>query len=225
MRKTSEKPLLTLIEAGGVNDMPVLAPTPLDWSGDDENGYVGTVNGIQLYRVEARQSQEYPYFIYNLGTRARYTLGYASYVGTIDEAKARCEADYVDNGGSTAAREALDEALALIKAAGYRASKPRAKPKRKPKSKDRVGPTCVAEFNDGTVTRMTTFTSLKNFDWNRGERLSQAAWQSRWRMHKRTEVGRLVTLWAPTPPAIVVMRFEEQDGTVLGCRPDNGGVS
>jgi hypothetical protein len=228
MRKASKKPLLTLIEAGSVNDTPVLAPAAtvvasLDWSGDNENGYVGTVNGIKLYEVKVLDSQRPLHFIYSLGTRAHYTLGEASYVGTIDEAKARCEADYVDNGGSTAARKALDEALALIKAAGYRVSKLRAKPKRKPKSKDRVGPTFVCEFADGEVTRMSTFTSLKKLDWDRGERLSQAAWEVRWRARERKQ-QRPYWVVAPVPPAIVAARFE-QDGVVLARRPNDGGVS
>src|SRR5262249_497229 len=75
----------------------------------------------------------------------------------------------------------IDEALAVVKAAGYRVVKPRAS-KRGRKPKDRVGPTFVAKFADNTITRMSTFTSLTNLDWGRGERLSQAAWQSRWRM-------------------------------------------
>src|SRR5262249_1094217 len=43
------------------------------------------------------------------------------------------------------------------------------------KIKTRVGPTFVAEFADGQVTRMTTFTSLEKLDWGRGVHLSQAA--------------------------------------------------
>jgi hypothetical protein len=94
----------------------------------------------------------------------------------------------------------LAEALTIVKSAGYRVSKPKA-----PKRKDRVGPTFVAEFADGTVTRMSTFTSLEKLDWGRGERLSIAAYQSR----RQT---------CDTPPAIISARFE-QDGVVLGARP------
>jgi hypothetical protein len=100
----------------------------------------------------------------------------------------------------------LDEAFAIVKSAGYRVSKPR-KLKNPKRNKDRVGPTFVAEFADGVVTRMTTFTSLEKLDWDRGERLSQAAYQSRWRTHN-------------APPAIIAAHFE-QDGKVLAQR--NGG--
>ena len=96
---------------------------------------------------------------------------------------------------------ALDAAIEAVKAAGYRIGKPR-----KPKSpKTRVGPTFVAEFADGTTTRMSVFTSLEKLDWERGERLSIAAYQSRFQTRE-------------VPPAIVSARFE-QDGKVLGTRP------
>jgi hypothetical protein len=101
-------------------------------------------------------------------------------------------------------RFALQVAIVLVEAAGFRVSKPR-KPKIFKRGKTRVGPTFVAEFADGTVTRMTTFTSLEKLDWERGERLSIAAYQSRWRTHE-------------APPAITSARFE-QDGVVLGTRP------
>jgi hypothetical protein len=101
-------------------------------------------------------------------------------------------------------RSLLIEALKTVKAAGYRVTKPR-KPKNFKRGKDRVGPTFVAEFADGTTTRMSVFTSLEKLDWERGERLSQAAYQSRWRTRE-------------APPAIVSARFE-QDGVVLGTRP------
>jgi transcriptional regulator with XRE-family HTH domain len=112
------------------------------------------------------------------------------------------------NGG-----RAVDEALAVVKAAGYRVAKP--KPR---KHKDRVGPTFVAEFADGTVTRMSTFTSLEKLDWGRGVRLSQAAYQSRWRARERAQC--LVDPDAPVLPAIISMHFE-QNGKVLAQR--NGG--
>ena len=104
----------------------------------------------------------------------------------------------------------LDEALVLVKSAGYRVSKPKAK------SGGRVGPTFVAKFADGTVTRMSTFTSLENLDWDRGVRLSQAAYQSRWRARHRVPYA--VDFVAPVPPAIVAAHFE-QDGKVLGHLP------
>src|SRR5262249_46912780 len=101
-------------------------------------------------------------------------------------------------------RFALQVAIVLVKAAGYRVVKPR-KPKCFKRGKDRVGPTFVAKFADGTVTRMSTFTSLTKLDWERGERLSIAAYQSR---HRTREA----------PPAIISARFE-QDDKVLGTRP------
>jgi hypothetical protein len=72
---------------------------------------------------------------------------------------------------------------------------------------------------------MTVFCAPPKLDWDRAARLSQMAWQSRWQMRKRAEVGQLVTLWAPPPPAIISMRFEALDGTVLGRREqfDAGG--
>src|SRR5262249_46512094 len=100
-------------------------------------------------------------------------------------------------------RFALQVAIGLVEAAGFRVSKPR-KPKIFKRGKTRVGPTFVAEFADGTVTRMTTFTSLEKLDWERGERLSIAAYQSRWRTNN-------------VPPAILSERFE-QDGVVLAQR-------
>jgi hypothetical protein len=105
----------------------------------------------------------------------------------------------------------LAEAIAMVKAAGYRVSKPRTL--KQPKHKDRVGPTFVATFADGAVTRMSTFTSLTNLDCARGVRLSQAAYQSRWRTRERVHHAGFV---APltTLPAIVSAHFE-QDGKVL----------
>src|SRR5262245_38216110 len=111
MRKPSEKPLLTLVEAGGVNDMPVIVPAAIP-------------------------------------------------------------------------NDALVEAIKTLRAAGYRVSKPR-KQKNPKRGTDRVGPTCVAMFADGEVTRMSTFTTLERLDWERGLRLSQAAYESRWRTRVR----------------------------------------
>ena len=96
----------------------------------------------------------------------------------------------------------LTKAIAMVKAAGYRIA--RTKASKIPRPKKRVGPTFVAEFADGTTTRMSVFTSLTKLDWDRGERLSIAAYQSRWRTHE-------------VPPAIISARFE-QDGVVLAQR-------
>jgi DNA-binding transcriptional regulator YdaS (Cro superfamily) len=127
----------------------------------------------------------------------------------------------------------LINALAIVRAEGYRVVKPRtSKHFRRPKPKDRVGPTFVCEFADGTRTRMSVFSSLENLDWGRGERLSIAAYQSRWRMralaqyHKQNGGLRLtrwqyresaINLIAPVPPAIIAAHFE-QDGQMLAQR-------
>jgi hypothetical protein len=137
----------------------------------------------------------------------------------------------------------LSKAIATVKAAGYRIA--RAKASKIPRPKKRVGPTFQAEFSDGVVTRMSVFCSLEKLDWDRGERLSIAAWQSRWRsQHPRPQArdwwkGKLNRgqreAWAsarifennsvaPVPPAIVAAHFE-QDGVVLARRPDNEAAS
>ena len=115
----------------------------------------------------------------------------------------------------------LAKAIAMVKAAGYRIDRPNAS--KIPRPKKRVGPTFIAEFADGTTTRMTVFTTLKKLDWDRGERLSQAAWEARWRARERKQ-QRSYWIVAPVPPAIVSARFE-QDGVVLARRPAAGGVS
>jgi hypothetical protein len=65
---------------------------------------------------------------------------------------------------------------------------------------------------------MSVNTTLENLDWCRGERLAQAAWRSRWRIRQRIYTPYPVI--EPAPPAMVAMHFEEQNGTVLGRRPD-----
>jgi hypothetical protein len=99
-------------------------------------------------------------------------------------------------------RFALQVAIVLVKATGFRVVKPR-KPKIFKRGKTRVGPTFQATFADGEVTRMTTYCAVENLDWRRGENLSRAAYMSR---HKDR----------PVPP-IVAAKFE-QDGKVLGTR-------
>jgi hypothetical protein len=113
----------------------------------------------------------------------------------------------------------LDEAITLIRNAGYRVSKPKSKYS---KYGARVGPTFVCKFADGTVTRMSTFTSLEKLDWDRGTYLSEAAWRSRWRTQHRIYTPYPIV--EPVPPAIVAMHFE-QDGVELARRPDSGAVS
>jgi|SRR5215472_5866154 len=142
----TSKPLLTLIEAGGVNDLPVIMPPAVPMS------------------------------------------------------------------------DALITAIKTLKAAGYRVVKPR-KPKVFKRGKNRVGPTIVCEFADGTVTRMSmcTPTAVEALDWERGKRLAQAAYEARARRSR----GSLPLV----PPPIVRARFE-QDGKTLATYDEhacNGG--
>jgi len=55
-----------------------------------------------------------------------------------------------------------DHALQLVKAAGYRVTKPK---QRKLTSR---GPTCVVTFADGALCRMTTHCRDDALDWERG---------------------------------------------------------
>jgi hypothetical protein len=100
----------------------------------------------------------------------------------------------------------FEQALAMVRAAGYRVSKPKAR-----KAKGRVGPTFVATFADRQVTRMSIFTSLKNLDVDRGLRISRAAYEARAR--------RPGELLHSIPPPIVCAHFE-QDGKVLATYDD-----
>ena len=140
MHKVSEKPLLALIEVGGVNDRPVVVPaaTPL----------------------------------------------HATFI----------------------------EAIKMLKAAGYRVSKPR-KPKVFKRGKNRVGPTFVAEFADGTTVRMTTHSAPEKLDWERGERLARHAWAARHKIPSDRNSAELSKL----APPINICRFE-RDGVVLAQR-------
>jgi hypothetical protein len=88
----------------------------------------------------------------------------------------------------------LEQALACVKAAGFRVSKP------KPRKQSRVGPTCVTQFADGSVYRMTTHTNEERLDYARGQKLCAWAWASR---HKHDCV-----------PPIVAVHFE-RDGERL----------
>jgi hypothetical protein len=112
----------------------------------------------------------------------------------------------------------LAKAIAMVKAAGYRIG--RVKASKIPRLK-KVGPTFVATFADDVTVRMSVFTSLTRLDWDRGIRVSQAAWRSRWRRQQRNTPYPIVE---PVPPAIVTAHFE-QDGVVLARRPDSGAVS
>ena len=110
---------------------------------------------------------------------------------------------------------ALLEAIAMARAAGYRVSKPR-KPKKFNRSKTHVGPCFVAEFADGTVTRMTTYCMADDrLDWDRGMRLARAAYASRQRTRARAEPE----IVASIAPAIVAAHFERA-GVVLARYED-----
>jgi len=63
-----------------------------------------------------------------------------------------------------------------------------------------MGPTFVAKFSDGEITRMTTHCTPTKLDPGRGIRLSRAAYKSR--------TGR-------PAPAIVEGHFEKHDGEIL----------
>lgn len=102
----------------------------------------------------------------------------------------------------TAAR--LANAIELVKAAGYTVSKPRKKRISKA-IKNQRGPTCIARFADGQITRMTTHCPGDVLDYGRGERIAREAWASR---HKTT---------ADNSPPISSISFE-RDGDVLGER-------
>ena len=90
----------------------------------------------------------------------------------------------------------LDLALQIVRAAGYRVTKP----KRRLTSR---GPTCVVRFADGALCRMTTHCRDDALDWERGLYLCKAAWSSR---------RKLPMAQAPQ----VISAHFERDGNVLG---------
>lgn len=89
----------------------------------------------------------------------------------------------------------LEQALAIVRANGFRATKI------KQKKLARVGPTCVVRFADGEVYRMTTYCRDDNLDFARGVRLCVIARQSR---HKHDCV-----------PPVAHVAFE-RDGQIIG---------
>src|SRR5215472_6135791 len=91
----------------------------------------------------------------------------------------------------------LERALQLVKAAGYRVSKP------KPRKLTSRGPTCVVRVADGALCRMTTHCRDDALDWDRGLYLCKAAWSSR---------RKLPMAQAPQ----VISAHFERDGNVLG---------
>ena len=91
----------------------------------------------------------------------------------------------------------LEHALRLVRAAGYRVTKP------KPRKLTSRGPTCVVRFADGTLCRMTTHCRDDALDYERGVRLCKAAWSTR------------KALPMEQAPAVISAHFE-RDGNVLG---------
>lgn len=96
----------------------------------------------------------------------------------------------------------IETAIATLKLAGYRVTKVKAKV-----VKDRRGPTFVATFADGQVTRMSTYTSLAKLDVDRALRLSRHAYASRhhFPIWEDAEAG--------CPP--ISEGYFEQDGEIL----------
>ena len=85
----------------------------------------------------------------------------------------------------------LKLALATVRTAGYRVSKPRA-----PKAKYRPPPVFVARFADGQVTRMSCYClSDEALDWGRGQRLSIAAWEQRQRWPDESIAPPIIECW------------------------------
>ena len=208
------------------------------WTGNDADGFVGTVNSVALYKIRTvpyapgpRRKDEklrYTFLVRRLNTRSYE--GVADTAHTADEAKTACEVDYTRNGGRAALHKTLGHALLIVEALGYRVSKPtlddalavvkaagfrvsRASKPKIPKRKNQVGPTYAAEFSDGTSVRMSTFGSAKELDWGRGERLARLAWASRHKVPLDLNSAEL----AKMAPPISACRFE-QDGKVLAER-------
>ena len=129
--------------------------------------------------------------------------------------------------GKALEQQVLKYAKSVLTAAGYEFKKPRRSTRR---SKDRVGPTFVAHFADGAVTRTSIHTKLDQLDWERGRRMAVAAHQSRTRRaqprplppehpdHRAAYERWLALQWLPgEAPAILEAHFE-QDGVVLERR-------
>ena len=195
------------------------------WSGSDEHGYTGNVDGVALYKVrivlhppaEPREKPRRFYLTRRLEPRSYEGVGDTSH--TLDEAKADCESDF-RNGGRAALYKILGHALLVVEALGYCVSKlettkrkDRVSKPKIPKRKNQVGPTYAAEFSDGTSVRMSTFGSAKELDWGRGERLARLAWASRHKVPLDLNSAEL----AKMAPPISACRFE-QDGKVLAER-------
>jgi len=93
----------------------------------------------------------------------------------------------------------FEQALQLVKAAGYRVTKP------KPRKLTSRGPTCVVRFADGVLCRMTTHCRDDALDYERGLYLCKAAWSTQ------------KALPMEQAPQVVSAHFEP-DGNVVGQR-------
>jgi hypothetical protein len=212
------------------------------WTGDDEHGFTGNVDGVALYKVRTvlhppagpREKPRRLYLTRRLEPRSYEGVGDTSH--TADDAKTQCEVDY-RNGGRAALHKILGHALTIVEALGFHTSKlktpkPRetlddalaivkaagfriSKPK-VPKPKGRPGPVFAAEFSDGSRVRMSVACSTEPLDWTRGERLARHAWASRHKVPLDCDSAEL----AKIAPPINACRFE-RDGQVLAER--NGG--
>src|SRR5690348_13945367 len=78
----------------------------------------------------------------------------------------------------------LEQALSIVKAAGYRVTKPNAKRRKV----TRVGPTCVCKFSDGEVCRMSTWSGNAEYDWERGMNNCRAAYCVRKGTHRVPDI-------------------------------------
>jgi hypothetical protein len=197
-RKTIESLGLTQFTAAAL--LGVHPRTTSRWA-NDERGIPGPVcqflrylertgrNALRVLKAEARAARSLP--------RHSVTRSIPSPKTPASEWEQPCKR------GESAV--SINEAIATLKANGYRVSKP--KP---PKGKDRAGPTFVATFRDGEVTRMSTFTSLTNLDVGRGVRLSEAAYRSR----KKTEIV----------PPIMKAHFERDGKALAHYSPDALGA-
>lgn len=97
------------------------------------------------------------------------------------------------------------QAIQFLKGLGFRVTKPKATKRNKNRT-TQLGPTFVATFADGNVTRMSTFTPLETLDYRRGARNARVAYESRARQFPNGTN-------AVVPP-IVGARFEK-DGKTL----------
>jgi|SRR5262245_50620429 len=99
------------------------------WTGNDEHGYIGSVNGVQLYKIRtelypprAPQSKaEYLFLARRLNVGHYEGFGETSH--TASEAKTLCEIDFTYDGGRAALHKTLGRVLLIVEAFGFHVSK------------------------------------------------------------------------------------------------------